>query len=120
MRRLTTRFPKHVKVLAVAVAVLGLATGAAVGGAPGVHAQDPNSSLLPPLCGGKVPTHVGTPGIDNITGTNGPDVIVGLGGTDQIHGLGGDGVIYGGDGHDVITSRGATTECESLIPIPIL
>ena len=39
-------------------------------------------------CNGRLATHVGTEGDDEINGTAGPDVIVGLGGDDVINGLG--------------------------------
>jgi Ca2+-binding RTX toxin-like protein len=58
--------------------------------------------VLPPSCGGKEPTIIGTADDDLIIGTDGDDVIVGLGGNDIIYGLGGKDRICGGDGDDVL------------------
>jgi Ca2+-binding RTX toxin-like protein len=49
-----------------------------------------------PMCAGRVPTIVGTPGPDVLVGTQDPDVIVGLGGRD---------VVLGRGGHDRICGR---------------
>lgn len=54
------------------------------------------------ICGGRVPTIVGTDGNDHLVGTNGPDVIIGRAGDDVIDGRGGDDVICGGAGADVL------------------
>jgi hypothetical protein len=56
----------------------------------------------PFACEGKVPTHLGTGGVDMITGTAGDDVIVALGGRDLIDGAGGDDLICAGEGDDLV------------------
>lgn len=53
-----------------------------------------------PLCFGRQPTIVGTPGDDVLRGTSGNDVIVGRGGDDTIKGLRGDDRLCGGAGDE--------------------
>jgi Ca2+-binding RTX toxin-like protein len=55
------------------------------------------------VCGGRMPTIIGTEGSDVLIGTPGDDVITGLGGADIIAGQGGNDVICGGDGNDIIS-----------------
>lgn len=57
-------------------------------------------AIVPPKCGGKFATIVGTPGKDKLPGTNGPDVIVALGGKDTVKGKGGKDLLCGGAGVD--------------------
>lgn len=63
----------------------------------------------PPMCFGKQPTIIGTPGDDKLMGTNGDDVIYGDGGSDTIRGRGGDDRLCGaGDNFDrVLGNEGA-------------
>ena len=63
-------------------------------------------AIVPPKCGGKFATIVGTPGKDNLAGTNGPDVIVALGGKDTLKGKGGKDVLCGGKGNDKLLGGG--------------
>jgi uncharacterized delta-60 repeat protein len=58
---------------------------------------------LPPRCGGKRATVVGTAGRDRLRGTRRADVIVGLGGNDSITGLGGNDIVCGGSGKDKLS-----------------
>lgn len=55
------------------------------------------------LCGGRVPTILGTEGNDTLVGTDGADVIDALAGDDTVDGRGGDDVICGGDGDDALS-----------------
>ena len=55
------------------------------------------------MCGGLVPTILGTGGDDILIGTGGNDVIVGGGGNDTITGGGGNDTLCGGPGRDVIS-----------------
>lgn len=55
-----------------------------------------------PLCGGMVPTMLGTAGDDHLEGTSGSDVIVGLAGSDVIVGNGGTDRLCGGQGNDTL------------------
>lgn len=66
-------------------------------------ADVPTSPPALQLCGGKVPTHLGTSAGEGIAGTSGPDVIAALGGDDVIDGAGGDDIICAGDGSDSLT-----------------
>jgi hypothetical protein len=59
-------------------------------------------TVVPPNCGGRPATQVGTPGRDTLRGTAGRDVIAGLGGNDVIVGRGGNDLLCGGPGHDTI------------------
>jgi hypothetical protein len=59
-------------------------------------------TVVPPNCGGRAATQVGTPGRDTLRGTAGRDVIAGLGGNDVIDGRGGNDVLCGGPGRDTI------------------
>jgi hypothetical protein len=63
-------------------------------------------AIVPPKCGGKFATIVGTPGKDILPGTNGPDVIVALGGKDTVKGKGGKDLICGGKGADRLLGGG--------------
>jgi Ca2+-binding RTX toxin-like protein len=55
-----------------------------------------------PLCWGKKPTKVGTPGNDVIYGNDSTNVIHGMGGNDIIKGRGGADRVCGGDGYDEV------------------
>jgi Ca2+-binding RTX toxin-like protein len=55
------------------------------------------------VCGGRMPTIVGTDGSDVLVGTPGDDVITSLGGADIVAGQGGNDTICGGDGNDIIS-----------------
>lgn len=55
------------------------------------------------VCGGRVPTMLGTDGPNALVGTPGDDVINGLGGRDAIVGQGGDDVVCGGGDPDAIS-----------------
>jgi hypothetical protein len=59
-------------------------------------------TVVPPNCGGRPATQVGTPGRETLRGTAGRDVIAGLGGNDVIAGRGGNDVLCGGPGRDTI------------------
>jgi sugar lactone lactonase YvrE len=59
-------------------------------------------TVVPPRCGGRPATLVGTSGRDTLRGTPGRDVIAGLGGNDVIEGRGGNDVLCGGPGRDTI------------------
>jgi Ca2+-binding RTX toxin-like protein len=59
-------------------------------------------AVVPPLCGGRLATLVGTAGRDTLRGTPGRDVIAGLGGNDVIDGRGGNDVLCGGPGRDTL------------------
>jgi hemolysin type calcium-binding protein len=63
-------------------------------------------TVVPPSCGGRPATQVGTPGRDTLRGTAGRDVIAGLGGNDVIIGRGGNDVLCGGAGRDTIRGGG--------------
>jgi Ca2+-binding RTX toxin-like protein len=63
-------------------------------------------TVVPPRCGGRPATQVGTPGRDRLRGTAGRDVIAGLGGNDEIVGRGGNDVLCGGAGRDTIRGGG--------------
>lgn len=63
-------------------------------------------AIVPPKCGGKFATIVGTPGKDKLPGTNGPDVIVALGGKDTVKGKGGKDLLCGGAGADKLLGGG--------------
>ncbi len=54
----------------------------------------------PPLCGGKLPTVVGTDRRDVIRGSRFADVILVLGGKDVVRGLAGKDIVCGGKGRD--------------------
>jgi Ca2+-binding RTX toxin-like protein len=58
--------------------------------------------VVPPKCGGRYPTMVGTSGKDKITGTPFPDIIAGLGGRDTLKGLGAADRLCGGPGPDLL------------------
>ena len=53
-------------------------------------------------CDGRITTHVGTAGRDDLSGTPGADVIHGLGGDDVIRGLQGDDILCAGSGADQV------------------
>lgn len=55
---------------------------------------------LPPTCGGRPATILGSAGPDTMRGTLGPDVILGLGGNDTVRGLAGNDSLCGGPGDD--------------------
>jgi uncharacterized delta-60 repeat protein len=57
---------------------------------------------VPPKCGGRQATILGTSRNDRIRGTRGPDVILGLEGNDTIRGLQGNDTICGGPGLDTL------------------
>ncbi|MGQ0592156.1 MAG: hypothetical protein ACT4QB_05760 [Gammaproteobacteria bacterium] len=57
---------------------------------------------VPPKCGGRRATILGTSRNDTLRGTLGPDVILGRGGNDTIRGLGGNDTICGGPGRDTL------------------
>jgi hypothetical protein len=59
-------------------------------------------TVVPPNCGGRPATIVGTPARDTLRGTSGRDVIAGLGGNDVIRGRGGNDVLCGGPGRDTL------------------
>ena len=63
-------------------------------------------TVVPPSCGGRRATLVGTAGRDTLRGTSGRDVIAGLGGNDVIEGRGGNDVLCGGAGRDTIRGGG--------------
>jgi len=63
-------------------------------------------TVVPPNCGGRPVTQVGTPGRDRLRGTAGRDVIAGLGGNDVIVGRGGNDFLCGGAGRDTIRGGG--------------
>lgn len=69
--------------------------------------------VVPPKCGGKFATIVGSPGKDTLPGTNGADVIVALGGKDTVKGKGGKDVICGGAGNDILSGGGGK---DTIIP----
>jgi predicted outer membrane repeat protein len=71
------------------------------GNADGVSACDIGAFELI-FCGGRAPTHIGTPRAEVINGTAGVDVIDGLGGNDTLNGLGANDVLCGGVGNDVL------------------
>jgi Ca2+-binding RTX toxin-like protein len=73
-------------------------------GADGLNGLGSVTSLtvVPPRCGGRLATQVGTPGRDRLQGTPGRDVIAGLGGNDVIDGRGGNDVLCGGPGNDTL------------------
>lgn len=79
---------------------LGGATTEIVTPASGLLLEGAGLAIVPPKCGGKSATLVGTPGKDNLKGTAGADVITGLGGKDTLKGLNGKDVICGGAGND--------------------
>jgi hypothetical protein len=58
------------------------------------------------VCGGMIPTIVGSAGRDVLTGTEGDDIISGGGGNDTINGLGGNDFLCGGPGRDRIVGGG--------------
>lgn len=70
------------------------------------RASDHNPAVigvnLTEMCGGKMPTIMGTPGNDILTGTNAADVIMGSWGNDTITGLNGDDIVCGGLGNDTV------------------
>jgi len=57
---------------------------------------------VPPKCGGRRATILGTSRKDTLRGTLGPDVILGRGGNDTIRGLKGNDTICGGPGVDTL------------------
>lgn len=57
---------------------------------------------LPPKCGGRRATILGTPRNDTIRGTRANDIILGRGGNDTIRGLEGNDIICGGTGDDTL------------------
>jgi hypothetical protein len=59
-----------------------------------------------PLCGGMMPTLLGTSEADQLLGTEGDDVIVGLGGDDVITALGGRDRVCAGGGDDTVVGQG--------------
>ena len=63
-------------------------------------------TVVPPQCGGRAATQVGTPRRDRLRGTAGRDVISGLGGNDVIIGRGGNDALCGGAGRDTIRGGG--------------
>jgi sugar lactone lactonase YvrE len=63
-------------------------------------------AVVPPKCGKKFATIVGSPGKDVLPGTNGPDVVVALGGKDTVKGKGGKDLICGGKGADRLLGGG--------------
>jgi Ca2+-binding RTX toxin-like protein len=69
--------------------------------------------VVPPKCGGKSATIVGTPGKDTLPGTNGPDVITALGGKDKVKAKGGKDIVCGGGGNDTIAGGAGK---DTLIP----
>jgi sugar lactone lactonase YvrE len=73
-------------------------------GGAGLNGLGPVTALtvVPPRCGGRLATQVGTPGRDRLRGTPGRDVIAGQGGNDVIEGRGGNDILCGGPGRDTI------------------
>jgi Ca2+-binding RTX toxin-like protein len=63
-------------------------------------------TVVPPRCGGRLATIVGTSRRDTLRGTASRDVIAGLGGNDVIVGRGGNDVLCGGPGRDTIRGGG--------------
>ncbi len=65
--------------------------------------QEPDGILVvPPKCGGRFATIVGTTGRDVIKGSKFADVIATVGGRDQVKGAGGNDLICGGAGRDTL------------------
>lgn len=56
----------------------------------------------PPLCAGRFPTVVGTPGKDVLRGSAFADVVLAQGGNDTVKGLGGNDIVCGGPGRDMV------------------
>jgi Ca2+-binding RTX toxin-like protein len=63
-------------------------------------------TVVPPRCGGRFATIVGTSRRDTLRGTAGRDVIAGLGGNDVVEGRGGNDVLCGGPGRDRLIGGG--------------
>jgi len=63
-------------------------------------------AVVPPRCGGKSATLVGTTGKDRIKGSRFRDVIATLGGRDTVNGAGGGDLICGGKGPDRLRGSG--------------
>jgi CSLREA domain-containing protein len=61
---------------------------------------------VPPKCGGRPATIVGTPGADALRGTPKADVILALGGKDKVRALGGNDVVCGGPAKDKLFGGG--------------
>jgi Ca2+-binding RTX toxin-like protein len=59
-------------------------------------------AVEPPLCGGKMPTVVGTPSRDVLRGSAFADVILTQGGKDTVTALAGNDIVCGGPGKDVL------------------
>ena len=59
-------------------------------------------AVEPPLCAGRMPTVVGTPGADVLRGSAFADVILTQGGKDTVNALAGADVVCGGPGKDVL------------------
>lgn len=74
--------------------------------AGGLLSEPSGLAIVPPKCGSKFATIVGTPGRDTLLGTNGPDVIAAIGGADTVKGKGGKDLICGGKGKDILSGGG--------------
>lgn len=68
--------------------------------AAGGDGADIGAFELSPMCGGSLPTKLGTGKADKLAGTPARDVIVGLGGADRLNGRGGSDTLCGGAGRD--------------------
>jgi Ca2+-binding RTX toxin-like protein len=84
-----------------------------VTGASGQLSEANGVVVVPPKCGGKFSTIVGSPGKDTLPGTNGPDVITALGGKDKVKAKGGKDLICGGGGNDTLAGGGGK---DTIIP----
>jgi Ca2+-binding RTX toxin-like protein len=73
----------------------------------GAALQYPHDSVIEPdLCAGRIPTIVGTTGVDAITGSPFADVISTLGGKDKVKAGGGNDIVCGGPGKDKLFGQG--------------